>query len=137
MLQGSPRRLVASFVLGALATSLAACGIASQPIAPSSMGNAGILSRANTDNEHVFNLKFDNAPPVGFGGGRARPNVAAAADLRSKLSPVDDQGHLGACTGFAATGLAEYLERQKGMTDELSPGFVYILELKADGNPGV
>ena len=28
MLQGSPRRLVASFVLGALATSLAACGIA-------------------------------------------------------------------------------------------------------------
>jgi C1A family cysteine protease len=137
MLKGSSR-LVASMVLGGLATGLVACSIAQPISAPRSAAGAGTYSRtAPGTDEHVFNLKFDpQTPPVRFGSGRSRAGIAAAADLRPKLSPIDDQGHLGACTGFAATGLAEYIQGLKGNTAELSPGFVYVMELKADGNPG-
>jgi len=135
----SPRRLVASMLLGAVATSLAACGIAGQPMmSPATTGMTGVFARATAPSgDHPFNLKFEaNRAPNAVGTGRSRAGIPASTDLRSKLSPVDDQGHVGSCTGFAMTGLAEYLERQQGQTDELSPGFVYLMELNDAGELG-
>ncbi|MBC7543603.1 MAG: C1 family peptidase [Candidatus Sericytochromatia bacterium] len=131
-------RLVASLVLGGLTTGLVACSVTQPLSSVSASAGAGAYGRSAASTEgRVFNLQFDTqTPPVRFGSGRRSAGIAASTDLRPKLSPVDDQGHLGACTGFAAAGVAEYLQRQKGNMAELSPGFVYVLELKADGNPG-
>jgi C1A family cysteine protease len=134
---GTTRRVVASLLLGSMATALAACGIASGPVMPMATGPASALARATPDTPRKFGLTFDaQTPKVTFVPGTIASNLPPTADLRSKLSPVDDQGLVGACTGFTMVGLAEYRARLKGNTEELSPGFIYLMNLKEDGNLG-
>ncbi|MBC7544649.1 MAG: hypothetical protein H7338_18155, partial [Candidatus Sericytochromatia bacterium] len=138
MNQGSTRRIVASALLAAMATTLAACGIAGGPVAMTgAAGTSTFANRAPAVEARRFGLTFDaKTPKVKNLPGTSRGNTPAIADLRAKLSPVDDQGRIGACTGFAMAGLAEYRARQTGNTAELSPGFVYLMELKEDGHLG-
>jgi C1A family cysteine protease len=134
---GNTRRVVASLLLGTIATTMAACGIASGPSMPMATGDASAFARANQEPPRKFGLTFDaRTPKVKVVPGAISGKLPAAADLRTKLSPIDDQGRIGACTGFTMVGLAEFRARQKGNTDELSPGFIYMMELKEDGNVG-
>jgi len=57
--------------------------------------------------------------------------------LLSNLGPVKDQGQLGACTAFAATGYLEYLYRTfKRSQPVFSPLFLYYQEREYDGDLG-
>ncbi|MEJ2577509.1 MAG: C1 family peptidase [Kineosporiaceae bacterium] len=52
--------------------------------------------------------------------------LPSAVDLRPFCSPITDQGYLGSCTAFAATGVVEYLEnRAFGRYQAGSSLFVY------------
>jgi len=137
MNQGTTRRFVASVLLAASATALAACGVARGPIAPAGISTASSFATRVGETDRKFGLKFDNQTQrVAYVPGSITAGLPPAADLRDKCSPIDDQGHIGACTGFMATGLAEFRARATGNTAELSPGFVYLMELKEDGNLG-
>lgn len=58
-------------------------------------------------------------------------------DLSANLGPVKDQGPLGACTAFAATGYAEYLYRTfKNAQPVFSPLFLYYKEREYDSDLG-
>ena len=58
-------------------------------------------------------------------------------DLSTWLGPVKDQGQLGACTAFAATGYIEYLYRRfKNLMPVLSPLFLYYKEREYDNDLG-
>lgn len=58
-------------------------------------------------------------------------------DLSPSLGPVKDQGPLGACTAFAASGYFEYLWRRfKNQTPVFSPLFLYYKEREFDGDLG-
>ena len=140
MNQGSTRRIVATLALGALATSTAACGVARGPIAPMAGYTGASTYGVNTqsaDDLRKFGLKFDaSTPRVAYVAGSVDSRTPASTDLRAKCSPIQDQGHIGSCTGFASEGLAEFRERGLGDDEQLSPGFVYLMELKTDGNLG-
>src|SRR5207302_852101 len=57
--------------------------------------------------------------------------------LETRLGPVKDQGSLGACTSFAATGYMEYLYRTfKNAQPVFSPLFLYYKEREKDGHLG-
>jgi C1A family cysteine protease len=134
---GNTRRVVASLLLGTIATSLAACGIARGPVMPMATGDVSALARQSADTPRKFGLTFDaQTPRVKVVPGAISAKLPPTADLRTKMSPVDDQGRIGACTGFSMVGLAEYRARLKGNTEELSPGFIYLMELKEDGSLG-
>jgi C1A family cysteine protease len=138
MAQNTSRRLMASVLLGTMTTALAACGIASGPVMPrASTPNAAALARKTQDVPRTFGTVFTpNTPRVKFVNGGLASNLPATADLRSKLSPVDDQGRIGSCTAFAVVSLAEFRARARGNTEELSPGFIFLMNLHADGNLG-
>jgi C1A family cysteine protease len=61
-----------------------------------------------------------------------RPRVVRlpkSADLRSGMSPVEDQGQLGSCTANALAGSLEFLELKAGQTlTDLSRLFIYYNE---------
>ena len=40
------------------------------------------------------------------------PTLPSSVDLRPWCSPVDNQGHIGACTAHAGVALIEYFERR-------------------------
>jgi C1A family cysteine protease len=131
------RRLVASLLLGSMATTLAACGLASAPVMPMPTGNAAALARKAPDTGRTFGTTMTaDMPKVKFVAGSLASNVPPAADIRIKMSPVDDQGRIGSCTAFAVTGLAEFRARQAGNTEELSPGFIYLMNLKEQDSVG-
>lgn len=56
-------------------------------------------------------------------------------DLRQWASPVDDQGELGACTGFSIKAARELLSIRDGKPayEPLSPLFIYYYERKQEG----
>jgi C1A family cysteine protease len=140
MLQGNARRLIASVLLSSLATGLAACGMATLPNAGVT-GSAALSTSSRVEavsaGGHRFGLKFDpQAPIVRFVAGDINRSRPAAVDLRAKMAPIQDQGHIGACTGFAGSGLAMFRARQHGDNTPLSPGFIYLMDLKSEGNLG-
>jgi len=59
-------------------------------------------------------------------------------DLRSEFSPIRDQGQLGSCTAFSASGLVEYFEKKAYNTyTPISTRFTYkttrnLLKLTGD-----
>lgn len=56
-------------------------------------------------------------------------SLPTKVDLSPWLSPVKDQGQLGACTAFSGTTLREYLsKRNVGTYTTLSPLFLYFVE---------
>lgn len=60
--------------------------------------------------------------------------LPAQVDLRSKCSPVVDQGHLGSCTANAiASGLREYMLENKNAWVALSRLFLYWEERNIEG----
>jgi C1A family cysteine protease len=138
MTQNTTRRLIASVLLGTMATALAACGIASGPVMPrASTPNAAALARKSQDVPRTFGTVITpSTPRVKFVNGGLSSNVPPTADLRTKMSPVDDQGRIGSCTAFAVVSLAEFKARTRGNTEELSPGFIFLMNLHADGNLG-
>ena len=55
-------------------------------------------------------------------------------DLRSKCSPVENQGSLGSCTANALAGALEFIELQKGaIFVDLSRLFLYYNERVIEG----
>lgn len=64
----------------------------------------------------------------------APPVLPENIDLRPSCSPVEDQGHLGSCTGNALAGALEFLElRDKVNFIDLSRLFIYYNERVIEG----
>jgi len=60
--------------------------------------------------------------------------LPAKVDLRQWASPVDDQGDLGACTGFSIKAIRELMLIRDGQPlTTLSPLFLYYYERKREG----
>lgn len=60
---------------------------------------------------------------------KAPTKLPSTVDLRPTCSPVEDQGHLGSCTGNALVGSLEFLEmKNKDSFIDLSRLFVYYNE---------
>jgi len=61
---------------------------------------------------------------------RLPAKLPAAVDLRSRCSPVEDQGNLGSCTGNALAGAVEFLEKKDGVSPlvNVSRLFIYYNE---------
>lgn len=58
----------------------------------------------------------------------------ADTDLRPLMTPVDNQGNLGSCTGHALSGDTEYLEKlNHGVVTKLSRMFIYYNERVIEG----
>jgi len=57
-------------------------------------------------------------------------HLPPSVDLRSKQSPIRDQGDLGSCTSFAICALLEYqhMQQKPGTSFDFSELFVYYLE---------
>ncbi|MBI2645453.1 MAG: peptidase, partial [Deltaproteobacteria bacterium] len=68
-----------------------------------------------------FSFSLKVAPPV---------RLPTHIDLREKCSEVEDQGHIGSCTGNALAGLIEYLELQEmnQSFEDVSRLFIYYNE---------
>jgi C1A family cysteine protease len=65
------------------------------------------------------------------------PRLPLKIDLRSKCSPVENQGNLGSCTANALVGAVEFLEIKDGaMFVDLSRLFVYYNERVIEGTVG-
>jgi Papain family cysteine protease len=61
--------------------------------------------------------------------------VPDVADTRVHCGPIKDQGELGSCTGHAFSSAIEWIFRAYlGQSPVLSPLYLYIKELIADGN---
>ena len=57
------------------------------------------------------------------------PTLPASVDLRTRCSPVEDQGDLGSCTGNALAGALEFLElKSHARFADLSRLFIYYNE---------
>jgi C1A family cysteine protease len=56
--------------------------------------------------------------------GTVAPTLPTSVDLRSKCSPIEDQGQLGSCTGNAIAGLIEYLDRKANKNLDVSRLFI-------------
>lgn len=63
--------------------------------------------------------------------------LPTSVDLRSKCSPVEDQGQLGSCTGNALAGALEFLEGVDGVPfKDVSRLFIYYNERALEGTIG-
>ena len=63
-----------------------------------------------------------------------RATLPRKVDMRSKCSPVEDQGRLGSCTANALVGALEFLELKDGAKfSDLSRLFVYYNERVIEG----
>ncbi len=72
--------------------------------------------------DHLYHAKID------------KDSLPASVDLRSKFSPIVDQGELGSCTSNAiVSGLREYQLLQKGNWKALSRLFHYYEERSIEG----
>ena len=61
--------------------------------------------------------------------------LPAKVDLRSKCSPIENQGDIGACTAHALVGALEFLELKDGAKFvDLSRLFVYYNERVIEGS---
>lgn len=61
--------------------------------------------------------------------------LPVSVDLREYMSPVEDQGMLGSCTGNAIVGSLEYLENKQKLTFvDLSRLFIYYNERVVEGS---
>jgi C1A family cysteine protease len=134
----SLRQLTTTLVV--LASSvLAACGVATSPMSRPVNGVSSLAGRQAAATRR-YGLTFDaQTPKVKFVGGRLSAGQPSQVDLRPQMSPIDDQGALNSCTGFAIAGLAEFraltkLKSRRAI--ELSPSFIYKLELLAENNTG-
>ena len=65
--------------------------------------------------------------------GAVATTLPASIDLRSKCSPIEDQGQLGSCTGNAIAGLIEYLDRKNNKSLDVSRLFIYYQERLIEG----
>jgi C1A family cysteine protease len=137
MSQGSPFRRLTTITVVLASTVLAACGIAHAPL-PSAVGSVQSLAQRPPAVTRRYGWTFDaKTPKVKFVPGRINANLPAKVDMRDLMSPIDDQGALNSCTGFAIAGLAEFRARQvRRKAVELSPSFIYKLELLAENNVG-
>lgn len=82
--------------------------------------------------KHFYGYIPDKHDERDFKFSLAVPQLPPAIDLRKYCSPVRDQGSLGACTGFAITGLKELLEIRDSTLTTLSPLFLYYEERKIE-----
>jgi C1A family cysteine protease len=136
MLQPTTRRRLAGSLLGLSATMLAACGMGGGPT-QAMAGADAYHAYGGTVTTHRYSKPLGaNAIRVRYVDGDVMTALPRQVDLRDKMGPIDDQGQVGACSGFAIAGMAEYRERQLGKTALLSPGFIYVLELKAESHLG-
>lgn len=90
------------------------------------------------DTHDSRDLKYVNLEPKLAAAQGWVASLPPEVDLRRTVSPVRNQGHIGACTGFAiAVGLAEALDL--GLTNQqnfLSPLFIYYMERELEGTVG-
>lgn len=63
------------------------------------------------------------------------PSLSQQVDLREWAGPIKDQGEEGSCTGHAFSSAREWIARRHEKTSPiLSPQFLYVEELLADGS---
>ena len=139
MSTGFPVRRASLALTLVASTLLAACGLAPLP----SVGGQAKVGALAAKTPHTspdgrrYGLIFDaQTPKVRWTPGDLNAGIPPKVDLRAKMSPIEDQGTMNACTGFAITGLAEYRSRQEHRATDLSPGFIYVWELKIENRPG-
>lgn len=133
---GTPQRRTTALVVLA-STLLAACGVSLAPGPRPLTAVQGLASRSTPVQRH-YGLTFDaKTRRVKYVPGTVSAGEPSRVDMRQQMSPIDDQGALNACTGFAIAGLAEFraLRAKKSVT-ELSPSFIYKLELLAEDSVG-
>ena len=66
---------------------------------------------------------------------RISPSLPPMVDLRAWCGPIKNQGDLGSCTGHAFSSGGEWIARKwLGAAPVLSPLYLYVKELQANGN---
>jgi len=60
-------------------------------------------------------------------------STVSAVDLRPNLSPIEDQGYLGSCTGQAIASLVEFLHKKAKKSIDVSRLFIYYQERVYEG----
>lgn len=83
-------------------------------------------------NRRRVRLTADDLLPVNLSASRGLPTQV---DLRQWASPIDNQGDLGACTGFSIKAARELMSIRDGKPAyvPLSPLFLYYYERKQEG----
>jgi C1A family cysteine protease len=135
---GKPYRRVTTIAVVIACTLLAACGVARAPL-PASLATLQSFANRQPSVTRRYGWKVDaKTPRVRYVPGTVSAGMPTRVDLRDQLSPIDDQGALNSCTGFAIVGLAEFQAKKSKSRPfiELSPSFIYKLELLAEGNVG-
>jgi C1A family cysteine protease len=82
--------------------------------------NLNLKPSKETGNELLFHHHVNKTKPI-----------PTSADLREGYAPIQDQGQLGACTGFSACSVLEYL---LGKDKKLSELYFYYQERKEDND---
>lgn len=62
-----------------------------------------------------------------------RKRLAKSVDLRSRCTPIEDQGDLGSCTAHAITSALEFVDNLDGAYTERSRLMLYYLERALEG----
>ena len=90
---------------------------------------AGLLPVTGKDKEDFSPVSEEETDLLGIGiFAKKKANLPAKTDLRSMFASVRNQGAMGSCTAFAATGLMEAMSKKK--STRLSPLFFYYAERK-------
>lgn len=132
----------------ALTASAALSACSSMPVNNRMLGMSapqgnpvGIFSLAQTHrklglrldpNRRLVRMAPEDLMPLDMRAGQGLPTKV---DLRQWASPVDNQGNLGACTGFSIKAARELMSIRDGKPAyvPLSPLFVYYYERKKEG----
>lgn len=101
----------------------------------------GLSKKGDTPSRRKYSCRKDHQDPRDFKFTAIRYGISqlpASVDLRTKMSPVVDQGDLGSCTANAiASGLKEYFNlKTGGALIRLSRLFLYYFERELEGTVG-
>lgn len=86
--------------------------------------------------KRVYTYEKDPVDPRDYLQPVSTGPVPVSVDLRSMMSPVEDQGNLGSCTGNAIAGALEFLENKtlpKSQFVDISRLFIYYNERVIEG----
>lgn len=85
-------------------------------------GGLGYLPDKIDINDHAYQMEvsYEDLPPL--------------VDLRSGCGPVDDQGQLGSCVGYAIASMLRFMRKKQGESDiELARLMIYFMARDIEG----